>query len=131
MYSMAWLEIFNFLHFLGLAFGLGGATIAAIISSKARVHREIRNAMTKLMPSISRLIGFGLFLLIVSGIALPFFITWPLNKNLLILKHILVAWILVIGIWIGIRTKKSKDIRGLIKINLILWYAVTLLSAFV
>lgn len=126
-----WLEIFNFLHFIGLAFGLGGATIAAIISSKARMHREIRNAMAKLMPSISKLIGFGLFLLIVSGIALPFFIAWPLNKNLLIIKHILVAWILVIGIWIGIRTKKNKEVRGLIKINLILWYAVTLLSAFV
>src|SRR3989344_2254372 len=128
---MAWLEIFNFLHFLGLAFGLGGATIAAIISSKAKVHREVRNAMSKLMPPISKLIGFGLFLLIVSGIALPFFITWPLNKNMLIIKHILVAWILVIGVWIGIRTKKNKDIKGLSIINLILWYAVTLMSAFV
>ncbi len=131
MYSMAWLEIFNFLHFLGLAFGLGGATIAAIISSKAKVHREVRNAMSKIMPSISKLIGFGLFLLIVSGIFITILIKWPLNKNLLIIKHILVAWILVIGIWIGIRTKKNKDIKGLIKINLILWYAVTLLSAFV
>lgn len=128
---MAWLEIFNFIHFLGLAFGLGGATIAAIISSKAKVHREIRNAMSKLMPSISKLIGFGLFLLIVSGIALPFFITWPLNKNMLIIKHVLVVWILIIGVWIGIRSKKNKDIRGLSKINLILWYAVTLMSAFV
>jgi hypothetical protein len=32
---------------------------------------------------------------------------------------------------IGRRMKNKKDIRGLAKINLILWYAVTLMSAFV
>ena len=36
------LEIFNFIHFLGLAFGLGGATIAAVISSKAMKDKNIR-----------------------------------------------------------------------------------------
>jgi putative copper export protein len=126
-----WLEIFNFIHFLGLAFGLGGATIASIISSKAKTDSEIRKAFWKIMPSISKLIGFGLFLLIVSGIFITSLIKWPLNKNLLIVKHILVAWILVIGIIISKRTKKRKDINGLSKINLILWYVVTLMSAFV
>jgi len=36
-----WLELFNFLHFVGLAFGLGGATIATIISLKANKDKEI------------------------------------------------------------------------------------------
>jgi len=128
---MAWLEIFNFIHFIGLAFGLRGATIATIISAKAQKDSEVRKAVWKIMPSISKLISFGLLLLIISGIALPFFIKWPLNKNMLIVKHVLVVWILVIGIIIGKRMKKRKDISGLSKINLILWYAVTLLSAFV
>jgi hypothetical protein len=128
---MAWLEIFNFMHFLGLAFGLGGATIASIISSKAKKDSEVRKALWKIMPTISKLIGFGLFLLIISGIFISILIKWPLNKNLLIIKHVLVAWILIIGIIIGKRMKKKKEIGGLSKINLILWYAVTLMSAFV
>lgn len=128
---MSLLEIFNFIHFLGLAFGLGGATIATIISVKAKRDREIRNIIKKIMPSISKLIGFGLFLLIFSGIFLSFLVKWPLNKNLLIIKHILVVWIVIIGITIAKQTKKRKNIKGLSIINLILWYIVTLISAFV
>lgn len=128
---MVWLEIFNFLHFLGLAFGLGGATIATIISNKARKDSEVRKTAWKIMPSISKLISFGLLLLIISGIFISYMVRWPLNKNLLILKHVLVVWILVVGIIIGRRMKKRKDISGLSKINLILWYVVTLMSAFV
>ena len=43
---MAWLEIFNFLHFVGLAFGLGGATIASIISAKADKDIELGKVTT-------------------------------------------------------------------------------------
>lgn len=128
---MVWLEIFNFLHFVGLAFGLGGATIAAIISSKAEKDKNVAKVMEKIIPPIVKLIWVGLILLIISGIALPFYVKWPLNKQLLIIKHILVVWIVIIGIIIGVRSKKKKDIRGLSIINLILWYAVTLMSEFV
>ena len=119
------------MHFLGLAFGLGGATIAAVISSKAEKHKDVGKAIGKIMPSIAKLIWIGLVLLIISGIALPFFITWPLNKQLLIIKHVLVAWIVIIGIIIGKRMKHKQSIKGFSMINLILWYAVTLMSAFV
>ena len=125
------LEIFNFLHFVGLAFGLGGATIAAVISSKAGKDKDIGKVAGKIMLPIIKLIWLGIIFLIVSGIALSLFIKWSINKQLLIIKHILVAWIVIIGVVIGIRSKKKKDIRGLSKINLILWYAVTLMSAFV
>ncbi len=128
---MVWLELFNFLHFVGLAFGLGGATIAAVISSKAAKDKNIGKIMEKIMLPIVKLIWFGLILLIISGIALPFFVKWPLNKQLLIIKHILVAWIVVIGIIIRRRMKKGKQIKGLSMINLILWYVITLMSAFV
>ena len=147
---MVLLQITNFLHFLGLAFGLGGATIAVIISSKAEKDKEIAKIMHKIMPSISKLIGLGLLLLIISGIALISLVKWPLDKNLLIIKHILVVWIIIIGIILGINSKKMNNsspigkekpsakflkakqiVKTSSKINLILWYAVTLMSAFV
>jgi uncharacterized membrane protein len=147
---MVMLELFNFLHFIGLVFGLGGATIATIISIKADKDKDIAKAFGKIIPTISKLIWIGLILLIISGIALPFYITWPLNKQLLIIKHVLVAWIVVIGISIGITAKKvsvlapvgkenpsiyflkiKKLMKSLSIINIILWYLVTLMSAFV
>ena len=128
---MVWLEIFRFLHFIGLAFGLGGATIAAIISSKAMKDKDVGKAAGKIMLPIVKLIWTGLILRIISGIFIGFLVKWPLNKQLLIVKHVLVAWIVIIGVIIGRRMKNKKDIRGLSKINLILWYAVTLMSAFV
>jgi len=128
---MVLLELFNFLHFIGLAFGLGGATIAAVISSKAAKDKQVAKAINKIIPSVVKLIWTGLVLLIISGIALPFYISWPLNKQLLIIKHIFVFWIVVIGMIIGIRIKRKKDVKGLSIINLILWYGVTLMSSFV
>jgi len=128
---MALLEIFNFLHFIGLAFGLGGATIVAIVSAKAAKDKDVARVAGKIIPSIVKLIWAGIILLIISGIALPFFIKWPMNNQLLIIKHILVAWIVIIGIIIGTRIRKKKNIKGLSIINLILWYGVTLMSAFV
>ena len=143
-------EIFDFLHFLGLAFGLGGATIATIISAKADKDKQVASVIMKIMPPISKLIFSGLILLIISGIAMPFFMAWPVNKQLLIVKHVLVVWIFIIGIFIGTRMKKmkrltlvgkdkpsqqffrvKKQMKTLSIINLILWYAVTLMSAFV
>ena len=149
---MVALELFNFLHFLGLAFGLGGATFAFVISRKAEKDKDVGKALMKIMPSIVKFIWIGMLLLIISGIALPFFVTWPLNRQMLIIKHVLVAWIVVIGVVIGTRMKKMKNlapvgrlhekpspkfiktqkqIKFFSTINLILWYLVTLLSVFV
>lgn len=147
---MVFYEIFDFLHFIGLIFGVGGATIANIISRKAEKDKDVSKASVKIMPSISKLIWIGLLLLIISGIALPRFIEWPLDKNMLLVKHVLVAWIVIIGILIGSNMKKlkrfsprgnekpslrfiqtRKRVKAYSTINLILWYLVTLLSVFV
>ena len=147
---MAALEIFNFMHFIGLAFGLGGATIASVISAKAEKDKDVSSAFMKIMPSVSKLIMFGLILLIISGVAIAFLVTWPINQTNLIIKHVLVVLIVVIGIMINFKSKKmmklthrkdekvylnfvkmKKQIKILSIINLILWYGVTLLSAFV
>ena len=127
---MVWLELFRVLHVIGLAFGLGGATIAAVISAKAAKDKDVGKAMGKIMPSIVKFIWAGMALLIISGIALPFYISWPIDKNMLLVKHSLVALIVIMGIIMGIRMKKKKPIKVLSIINLILWYAVTIMSVF-
>lgn len=150
--AVGMLDLSNFLHFVGLAFGLGGATIATIISVKAEKDKEIAGAVMKLMPPISKLIFIGLVLLIISGIALPFYISWPLNKGMLIVKHVLVVWIVIFGVLIGTSSRRirklvlaqgarqkpssqflkiKKRMKAFSIINLILWYLVTLLSVFV
>ena len=127
---MVWLELFRVLHVIGLAFGLGGATIAAVISAKAAKDKDVGKAMGKIMPSIVKFIWAGMALLIISGIALPFYISCPIDKNMLLVKHSLVALIVIMGIIMGIRMKKKKPIKVLSIINLILWYAVTIMSVF-
>ena len=76
------------------------------IQQKQKTRRKISKIMMKIMPSIVKFIWIGMLLLIISGIALPFFITWQLNTKMLIVKHVLVAWIVVIGVVIGTRMKK-------------------------
>lgn len=127
------LEFYNFLHFVGLALGLGSATIMTIISIKAEKYREVAVAMQKISPAIVKFIWIGLLLLIISGIALPFYISWPLNRNLLLIKHILVAFIVIVGFILGVCHKKGfkKQMKFFSIVNLILWYLVTFLSVFV
>ena len=143
-------ELVDFLHFIGLAFGLGGATIAFIISAKAEKDKKIATVIGGVLQSVVKVIWIGLILLIISGIALPFFINWPLNTKTLIVKHVLVAWIVIIGIIVGVKAKKVKNLAPVLRekpsagflrakkqvkilsiINLILWYLVTLISVFV
>src|SRR3989344_7592104 len=146
---MAWLEIFSILHFIGIAWGVGGATAAAVISAKSDKDPEISHAAMRIMPAISKLIWLGLILLIISGIGISIISQWPIDKNMLLIKHVLVAWIVIIGIIIGINAKKMQALAPkpkerpsaqLLKatrlmkafsiINLILWYAVTIMSVF-
>lgn len=140
----------NFLHFLGLAFGVGGVTIAAIISRKADKDADLGKQFMKIIPGISKLIWFGLLLLIISGVGISFYVKVG-NSNLLIIKHVLVLWITIFGIVIGVKMKKMKNLaplnsKGKISleflnarkqvkvfstINLILWYLVVILSVFI
>lgn len=128
---MVMLELINFFHFIGLSFGVGGATIATILSIKASKDKEMQKIQGKIISPIVKLIWAGIFLLIITGIALPFYVKWKINTSLLIIKHILVAWIIIIGIMIGIMSKRRKNPKILSIINLILWYLITLLSVFV
>ncbi|MBU0957585.1 MAG: hypothetical protein KKF56_02110 [Nanoarchaeota archaeon] len=147
---MAGLEILNFIHDIGLIWGVGGATVMAIISAKAGKDKDVAKAAMKISPAIVKMIWIGILLLIVSGILLPSYIRWELNTQNLLIKHILVAWIVIIGVLLGLNSKKMMDFApkgddkptlGFIRakkkmkifsiINLILWYVVVLLSVFV
>ena len=142
---MDWgLIISRLMHDLGIAFGVGGATIAFLISKKAEGKPEISQTASFLMESISKLIWVGLILLIVSGIGLTAFIKWPINIPLLIVKHAIVLIIIINGIYLGVNSKKlvkairEKNVLGINKVklrlkkvgllNLICWYIVMILS---
>ena len=135
------LALNNLAHYIGIAFGLGGATIAFIISRKADKDQKSAKVLMPLMRSISTLIFIGLLLLVVSGIGLMFTVKWPLNKPLLVVKHILVALIFINGIYLGRASRKIEKLKGTSKFdevrkrmknigafNLFLWYFVTVIS---
>ena len=122
----------------------------AIIFSKAEKYQEVAVSLRRISPPIIKLIWFGLILLIISGIALPYYITWPLDKQMLLIKHTLVAWVVIIGFILGFTSRKINllapkpkekpsfkfiKMKKLMKIfsmiNLILWYIITFISSFV
>ena len=147
---MVWYEVFDFVHFIGLVWGVGFATAVAVISAKAEKNEDVAKAAMKVVPTFIKFIWAGMVLLIISGIALPYFMAWPVNKPMLIVKHVLVVWIIIFGIMLGMTSRKirvftpmkssepskrflklKKQMKIFSIINLVLWYLVTLLSVFV
>lgn len=135
------------LHFLGLAWGVGGATVAAILMAKADRNPEIAPLVMKTMPAISKLIWIAIILLVVSGIALAQLVTWPINPTILLAKHALVVILILNGLYLGFRilpkmqklaptggkpsaeflkAKKSAKIASIL--GLVLWYVILVLS---
>ena len=137
------LELFKFIHYAGLILGVGGATFASIIMAKAGKDADIGKATGKLMPYFIKAIWLGILFLIISGVYLQLNSPWKINTSLLIIKHILVVWIIIFGIFLGIKSKKiirekdeskkagiGRQIKIVSKLNLLLWWLVTLMSAF-
>jgi ABC-type nickel/cobalt efflux system permease component RcnA len=147
---MVLLESVFLLHNLGIAWGVGGATISAILMARADKNPESGPHIMGLMSSISKLIWAGLILLIVSGIALVPLITWPMDMTMLLVKHIAVVLLVINGLFLGFRIiprlqkavpmdrKPSKEFLSLKKkarsagtIGLVLWYLILVLSVLV
>ncbi len=147
---MAFLELFSFLHFVGLAWGVGGATIGAIIFAKSEKNPEMGPAVMKIMPEISKLVWLGLILLLISGVGVSSYVTSPIDAGLLAVKHVVVVLIVIFGIIIGISSKKliklapkperkpsprflktRERMKYLGIFNLFLWYLVIILAVFV
>lgn len=125
---MVLLETLNLLHMIGIAWGVGGSTIGAILLAKAGKDRVAAPHLMKLMPPISKLIWLGIILLIASGIGLVPLVTWPMDPTILLIKHMAVIVLVVNGIILGLRGKAKKDVRLNALIGLILWYLITVLS---
>lgn len=144
---MVLLEAMWLLHFLGIAWGVGGATVAAILMAKSGKNPEAASHLMKVMPAISKLIWAAMILLIVSGIALAQLVTWPIDTNMLLIKHVAVAILILNGVVLGfkilpkmkklaptggkpsaefLKAKKISRISGMI--GLLLWYVILVLS---
>ena len=138
------------LHFIGLSFGLGGATISTIISVKAEKDTALREQYMKVHILISKLIGTGIFLLLISGIYLSSVMRDFLSIEMLLVKHVLVLWILIFGSLILIHSNRvrrlapeqgekpirkfsasKKLLKIFSRINLVLWYLITIISFWV
>ena len=144
---MVLLEAANLLHFIGIAWGVGGATVAAILMARSDKHPESAPHIMAAMPAISRLIWAGIALLIVSGIALAPLVSWPVNPIVLGAKHLVVLLLIASGLFMSFRTiprvarlapkdgkpsdeflkaRKTARING--TISFILWYVIVILS---
>lgn len=92
------LQLMRLLHHIGIAWGAGGATIAAILRIKAEKDPQIAPVVMRLMPTISKLIWVGLILLAVSGIGLAKLTRWPVDSDILRIKIGLVVVLVLNGL---------------------------------
>ena len=141
------LETAQFVHFVGLVLGAGGATVATLINMKAEKDQQLAPAIMKIMPSISKLIWAGIILLAVSGIALSRLVPWPINYTIFSVKIFFVALLVINGVVMSaylikkmarlapkneapskefLKTKKMTKIAGIT--GLVLWYVIIGLS---
>lgn len=131
---MALLQIINLLHLMGISWGVGGATIAAIIMIKAGKDKKLAPLMKEVMPAISKLMWLALILLGISGIMLVPLVTWPVDSTILTIKHIAVVALVINAVFMTLNAKKkpTKENQKMAKasgmIGLALWYIIVVLS---
>lgn len=135
------------LHFIGLAWGVGGATVAAILMRRSEKDPEAAPHLTKLMPAISKLIWIAIILLVISGIGIVNLVYWPIDTTMLAVKHVVVLILILNGLHLTFRVmpkmerlvpkgeKPSADFlkaRKNAKVGaitgLVLWYIILVLS---
>lgn len=139
-------EILKLLHFTGFAFGLGGSTLAFLLSKKAGKEKNLAGIFPTLLPIISKYVWSGLFLLIISGLGMVLLEDVPQNLLFFVMKMIIVSIILLGGLVIanlnskltGITNKKKVEvlkiksrIRKLQTITLICWYLALIFSVII
>lgn len=143
------LSITQLMHNIGMAWGVGGATILTILMIKSEKMPESAPHIMRVIPAISRLIGIAVILLIVSGIPMMFLIAWPISKTVLMIKHVVVLLLVINGVYMALRIvpgmkklaprdgegpseeflkiKVKSKISGML--GLFLWYLILVLSA--
>ncbi len=146
-------QIFQILHSIGIAWGLGSATIGFLAMRKGQKDPVFAQAWTKFVPTITKIIWVSLIMLVVSGVGLlvlrPSSVTY--SAAMWGIKHVVVYYIIAAGILITFvlgpklkklgpqeGTKPSPEFLKVVKlvqllglINLICWYVVVVLSVFI
>ncbi|MCK5254063.1 MAG: hypothetical protein KAQ96_13980 [Thermoplasmata archaeon] len=140
-------DFLQMLHVLALAWGLGGVTVNVILMMKAEKNPEIAPVVMGLAPSVAKLIWVAIVLLIISGVGLAIEGADYLDGTILLVKHALVA-VMVFGglILLFVMMPKmqafapkggppsaeflavKKKVQGIGMMNVILWYAIFVIS---
>ena len=139
-------ELMYILHYIGIAWGVGGATFATILNAKAGKDKALAPLVSKMMKPISVLMQISIVLLIVSGVILKRVVEWPIDGEIYMSKIILFMVLLVVVIvMITLSTKIKKltedqnqeeekilKLKKAVKvfsiISLILWYVILVVS---
>ena len=137
------------IHLIGLSWGVGGATLGLLLMVISERNPEMKPHVSKILPTITRLIMVGIILLGISGVVLQLVIggNYYSEHWILGLKHVVAAVLLIIGILMAakvgpkmqrlapkggppskefLKTKKLAMIGGIT--NTILWYVLVILS---
>lgn len=88
-------SLLTLIHLVGLALGVGAATVKLVLLVRSRADRSLVPAFLRVVRVVTRLIVLGLVLLVVSGVGwLLLGYPW---RPLLVVKLVLVAAIWVLG----------------------------------
>ena len=88
-------SLLTFIHLIGLAIGVGAATVKLVLLFKCKIDHNLVNVFVKVSKPVTQLIIFGLILLTLSGIG--WIILGYSFTSLLIVKIVIVAAIWIIG----------------------------------
>jgi len=88
-------SLLTFIHIIGLAIGVGAATVKLVLLFKCKTNHNLINVFVKVSKPITQLIIFGLILLTLSGIG--WIILGYSFTSLLIVKIVIVAALWIIG----------------------------------
>ncbi|MFW9965391.1 MAG: hypothetical protein ACFFCX_17595 [Candidatus Sifarchaeia archaeon] len=88
-------QIITLVHIIGIALGVGGASIKLVLFMKSYYNKNFTPAYTVVAEPISQLIFLGMILLTVSGIGYAL-VGYPEGSSLLV-KHVLVVLLWVVG----------------------------------
>jgi len=140
-------NIAQLLHIVGIAWGVGGVTAISLLNMQADKHPELSPLQMKVLPIFSKLIGFGMLLLVISGIILGRELGGTVDKTVFPIKIILVIALIINGLYLSFRlmpkmeklapaggppsgeflkVKQQTKIAGMI--GLVLWYAILVLG---
>lgn len=91
-------QILNLVHIIGIAFGVGGASVKITLFMKSYRNNDFTPTYVIATRPIAPIIPIGMVLLTVSGIGFAL-LGYPETQSLL-LKHVLVVVLWVVGILI-------------------------------